>query len=144
MNALYLRHSIVCDLTRCFKMHLIDTVNIAPLLKAFDLFERFKKNSRTDQEKAGTIQAFECCFELCWKIMKKLLEIRGKIVNSPKESFRMAALEGFINDPELWFDFLKKRNLTVHSYNSEYADEVLSICDSFSYEIKAFLQNINA
>lgn len=125
-------------------MHLIDTVNIAPLLKAFDQFERFKKNSATDQEKAGTIQAFEYCFELCWKIMKKLLEIRGNIVNSPKESFRMAALEGFINDPEVWFNFLKKRNLTVHSYNSEYADEVLSICDSFSYEIKAFLQNINA
>ena len=28
--------------------------------------------------------------------MKRLLEVRGKIANSPKETYRMAALEGFI------------------------------------------------
>lgn len=48
--------------------------------------------------------------------MKRLLQERGKIANSPRETFRMVALEGFIYDPELWFDFLVKRNLTVHTY----------------------------
>ena len=89
------------------------TVNITPLLKAFKKFEEFRLNSNSEQEKAGTIQAFEYCFELMWKIMKKLLEERGLIANSPKETFRMAALEGSNHDPEPWFDFLKKRNLTV-------------------------------
>lgn len=57
----------------------IGEVNIAPLLKAFRKFEEFRKNSNTEQEKAGTIQAFEYCFELVWKVMKRLLEERGII-----------------------------------------------------------------
>lgn len=82
---------------------------ISPLLlKAFRKFEAFSVNHKTEQEKAGIIQAFKCCFELSWKIIKRLLQERGKTVNSPRETFRMAALEGFISDSELWFDFLKK------------------------------------
>jgi nucleotidyltransferase substrate binding protein (TIGR01987 family) len=121
---------------------IIENVNIHPLLKAFKKFENFRKNLGTEQEKAGAIQAFEYCFELCWRIMKKLLEARGRIANSPKETFRMAALEGFISDPEKWFDFLKKRNLTVHTYEEKEANEVLSVFENFSMEIQFFLKEI--
>lgn len=86
---------------------IIDNVYITPLLKAFKKFEAFRVHTVTEQEKAGAIQAFEYCFELVWKIMKKLLEERGRIANSPKETFRMAALEGFIQDVEVWFNFFK-------------------------------------
>lgn len=120
----------------------IGETNIAPLLKAFKKFEIFRVNDKTEQEKAGTIQAFEYCFELSWKIMKRLLQERGKIANSPRETFRMSALEGFIDDPELWFEFLRKRNLTVHTYQESQVDEVLSICQPFSNAIKNFLQTI--
>ncbi len=54
----------------------------------------------------------------------------------------MAALEGFIKDPELWFDFLAKRNITIHSYNENYAEDVLAICPIFSSEIQSFLISI--
>ncbi len=74
--------------------------------------------------------------------MKKLLEQRGKIAKSPRETFRMAALENFIDDPEIWFDFLKKRNLTVHTYNEHDAEVVIDICPSFSAEVKKFLTSI--
>ena len=120
------------------------TVNITPLLKAFKKFEEFRLNSNSEQEKAGTIQAFEYCFELMWKIMKKLLEEHGLIANSPKETFRMAALEGFIDDPELWFDFLKKRNLTLHTYEEKEVENIMSICPIFSSEVKSFLSRIGA
>jgi nucleotidyltransferase substrate binding protein (TIGR01987 family) len=120
----------------------IGETNIAPLLKAFEKFERFRVNDSTEQERAGTIQAFEYCFELSWKIMKRLLEERGRIANSPREVFRMAALEGFISECEIWFDFLKKRNMTVHTYNQNEAEEVLSVCIPFSLELKNFLINI--
>lgn len=42
----------------------IGGVNISPLLKAFRKIEEFRNNHNTEQEKAGTIQAFEYCFEL--------------------------------------------------------------------------------
>jgi|SRR5438132_2660607 len=123
-------------------MIIIDTVNIEPLLKAIKKFELFRQNLNTEQEQAGAIQAFEYCFELSWKIMKRLLEVRGKVANSPKETYRMAALEGFIGDPELWFDFLKKRNMTVHTYEEKEALEVISVFPNFSRELQAFLKNI--
>lgn len=125
-------------------MKLIENVNIEPLLKAIKKFELFRQNLTTEQEQAGAIQAFEYCFELSWKIMQRLLGVRGKVANSPKEAFRMAALEGFIKDPELWFDFLKKRNLTVHTYEEEEAREVISVFSSFSKELHDFLKNIGA
>lgn len=125
-------------------MKLIGFVNIDPLLKAFDKFERFRKNDTTEQEKAGTIQSFEYTFELAWKTMKRLLDERGVIANSPKEVLRQAALEGFIKNPEIWFVFLTKRNLTVHAYNESYADEVLAVSDDFAKEVNLFLNNIGA
>lgn len=117
-------------------------IQTRPFLKAFQKFEQFRKNLATEQEQAGAIQAFEYCFELIWKLMKRLLQERGKIANSPKEVFRMSALEGFIDEPDIWFDFLKKRNLTVHTYEQEEALEVLSIFEKFSEEIKKFLNKI--
>lgn len=117
----------------------IGETNITPLLKAFEKFERFRVNDSTERERAGTIQAFEYCFELSWKIMKRLLDERGRAANSPREVFRMAALEGFVSDCEVWFDFLKKRNMTVRPYDQTEADEVLSICVAFSSEVKSFL-----
>jgi nucleotidyltransferase substrate binding protein (TIGR01987 family) len=123
---------------------IIDTINIEPLLKAFKKFELFRQNLDTEQEQAGAIQAFEYCFELSWKMMKRLLEVRGKVGNSPREVFRMAALEGFIKNPEIWFDFIKKRNLTVHTYEEQEAREVINVLPSFSQEINNFLKNIGA
>ncbi len=44
-------------------MTIIDDIRIDPLLKAFQKFERFRRHDRSEQEKAGTIQAFEYSFE---------------------------------------------------------------------------------
>ena len=132
------------------EMQTIDGVNVSRLVKALGKFELFMANDKTEQERAGIVQAFEYCFELSWKIMKRLLDNRGQIANSPRETFRMAALEGFVGDPELWFDFLKKRNLIANAYNENYlndevySNEVLSVRHEFAAEIKAFLKNIGA
>eukprot|EP01035_Chromulina_nebulosa_P020446 gene20446-26529_t len=74
--------------------------------------------------------------------MRRLLDIRGQTLNSPREVIRSAALESFIDDPELWFDFLKKRNMTVHTYQEKEAEEVLAVLDCFSTEVKHFLQKV--
>ena len=122
--------------------YIIGQINLEPLVKAFKKFELFRKNDKTEQERAGIIQAFEYCFELSWKMMKRLLEERGRIANSPRETFRMAALEGFIPDPEIWFEFLQKRNITVHSYNEAEVEKIISICPVFSNQVNIFLKNI--
>lgn len=121
---------------------IIDTIDISPLLLAFKKFESFRTNTRTEHERAGTIQAFEYTYELVWRTMKRLLEVRGQTANSPREVFRLAVREGFISDPELWFYFLKMRNITVHTYHEDEARQVYAALESFSQEVIKFFEII--
>ncbi len=117
-------------------------VDISSLEKAFGLFEEFRKDMKTERDKAGAFQAFEFCFELSWKITKRILAESGQETGSPKDTFRKAALEKLIEDPEIWFDFLNKRNLTVHTYNFVNLELVLSCFDSFAEEVRKLMEKI--
>ena len=86
----------------------IDEIDLKPLLSALQKFENFRLIAKTEIEKAGSIQAFEYSYELTWKIMKRVLASKGVIVSTPKDVFREAAAAGIIDDPEIWFDFIKK------------------------------------
>jgi nucleotidyltransferase substrate binding protein (TIGR01987 family) len=121
---------------------LIEGIDIESFLKARNVFERFRKNLNTEQEKAGAVQAFEFSYELAWKTMKRVLERRGLDVGSPKDTFRKAALEHLIDDPEVWFNFQQKRNLTTHTYNEIYVDKIISSFEGFSAALTALVQNL--
>ena len=96
---------------------ILGVVDIKPLLKAQKKFDQFRQHLETEQEKAGATQAFEYSFELCWKMLKRVLSVKGITAPSARDAFRMGAVNNYITDPELWFDFLSKRNLTSHVYN---------------------------
>jgi len=93
-------------------------------------------NARTNYEKAGAIQAFEVCYELAKNFLRKVLLLRAQAVPiSPKEIFRLAALEGLISDAEIWFEFAQKRNKTSHTYNGEVVEEILTSLPRFLREL---------
>jgi nucleotidyltransferase substrate binding protein (TIGR01987 family) len=94
-----------------------------------------------DRDKAGAVQAFEICYELAWKTMERFLNEKGVEVNSPKDTFRLAAKEKMIADPEIWFEFQKYRNLTVHTYYADTVERILSIFDTFSAELHHLIKN---
>lgn len=121
---------------------IVEGIDIGSLLKARDVFERFRQNLNTEQEKAGAVQAFEFSYELAWKTMKRVLERRGLEIGSPKDTFRKAALDHLIDDPELWFDFQQKRNLTTHTYNEVYVNEIISSFEQFSTALSALIRNL--
>ena len=121
---------------------MVENINIDKLLKAQAVFEKFRVDMQTDRDKAGAVQAFEFCYELCWKIMKKVLAVQGLETGSPKDTFRKAALEKLIDNPEVWFGFLEARNLTVHTYELENVEKIILIFDLFSHEMKKLIQNI--
>ena len=75
-------------------------------------------------EKAGIIQFFETSFELSWKLMKDYLEYLGYDIKSPRDSIKTGFQVKIILDGELWLDALMDRNLTVHTYDEEIANEV--------------------
>jgi nucleotidyltransferase substrate binding protein (TIGR01987 family) len=125
-------------------MHMIGNTNIEPLLRAFKRFEAFLQHNTTEQERAGIVHAFEACFDLSWKTMKRLLDERGsgQRAYSPNEVFRIAALDGLIADEAEWLSFLQKRNLTIYVYDEHILNEVLDICAAFSASVQSFLHNI--
>lgn len=123
-------------------MIILDEINIGSLLRAFEVLEQFYKVTKTEQERAGTIQAFEFCYELTWKTMKRILKKRGIEVLSPRETFRTAAKEGLIEDAKLWFDFIELRNKTVHTYDQEIAKTVFQGIPQFITTTEKFIQTI--
>lgn len=119
-----------------------EKISLDAILKAQRVFEDFRKDLTTDKDKTATAQAFEFCYELSWKLMKRVLESRGFEIGSPKDAFRKAALDHLIDDPEVWFDFQRKRNLTVHSYDKENLDLIVSIFGHFSQEMEMLITRV--
>ena len=119
-------------------------IDISNLISAFSQFQEALKIAQSDLEKAGTIQYFEFTYELAWKTMQRILAERGKKLNSPKTVIREAALEGLIEDPEIWFQLTDDRNRTVHTYNKLVANSIFSDLHLFEKEMKQLLQRISA
>ncbi|MFZ3228763.1 MAG: HI0074 family nucleotidyltransferase substrate-binding subunit [Pseudobdellovibrio sp.] len=119
-------------------------IDIGPLLSAFEQFHEALNIAKSDLEKAGTIQYFEFTYELAWKTLKRILTGRGKDLNSPKPIFREAAQEKLISDPELWFDFIKDRNETVHSYNKMVANSIFNDLHLFDREMIQLIEKLKS
>lgn len=121
---------------------IFDTINITPLLKAKKKFELFRQHLNSEQEKAGAIQAFEFCFELSWRTLKRVLSKKGLDVASPRDTFRTAAQNHLLTHLEQWFDFQLKRNLTSHTYNDAIMDEVIAILPAFSAAMQQLIETL--
>jgi hypothetical protein len=79
-----------------------ERLNLQSLISTRNFLAEIIQNARTDYEKAGAIQAFEVCHELAKNTLRKVLLLRALSVPiSPKEIFRLSALEGLITDAEI-------------------------------------------
>ncbi|MCX4079724.1 HI0074 family nucleotidyltransferase substrate-binding subunit [Rickettsia rhipicephali] len=101
-----------------------------------------RKHLDTEQNKAGSIQSFEFCYELAWKTMKRFCEKSVKTPYILKDVFREAAVSGLISDPKIWFKFIEIRNITVHTYNEKNLELVISIFDDFSDALNELINNL--
>ncbi len=121
---------------------ILNNINIESLLKAEKFLREALRDAKSPLEKAGAIQGFELCYELAWKTLKRVLAYRGIEVASPRETFRQAALEKLILDIEQWFDFIRKRNLTVHIYNQAIAEEIFLSLPIFINEFQSLISTL--
>jgi len=98
--------------------------------------------------KASAIQNFEFTYELCWKFMKRWLEnaMGNTYVDgvSRRELYRIAAEHQLIKDVDQWMIYHKARNLTSHTYNEDWAEEVFQIAKTFAVDAEKLLHQIEA
>jgi nucleotidyltransferase substrate binding protein (TIGR01987 family) len=124
------------------KTLVLGQVEILPLLNAFASFKRAMEEVKTELERDGAVQRFEYTFELAWKVLKKILAVKGLDINNPRDVFRDAARMGLIDNLEIWFEFIKMRNLTVHTYNEDYAVEIFQSLPKFQGEVEKLIEKI--
>lgn len=98
--------------------------------------------------KAAVAQNFEFTYELCWKFMKRWLELNlmpGAMDGvSRKELFRNAVEQKLITDFSTWIVYHELRNTASHTYNPEVAEEIFEAAKEFYKDAKALLEAIEA
>lgn len=124
------------------KKKILGEIDIQQLISTRDFLQEALHEAESKLEIAGTIQAFEVCYELAWKTLQKVLSLRGVDVFSPKETFRLAAREGLISNLKSWFDYVKKRNITVHSYEDEIMEVVYPALPKFLKDLNLLIKNL--
>jgi nucleotidyltransferase substrate binding protein (TIGR01987 family) len=109
------------------------------LAKNPDLFEQFRNS---------TVQCFEFTYELAWKNLQRKLEQTHpdpQIVDKMdfKDLIRECAQRGYIQNPELWFEFRRLRNISSHAYDKAKADQVYLKAQDLVNEAKFTLSAIS-
>lgn len=97
---------------------------IAEFLKGVHQLERAVAQPFDEFTRDATIQRFEFCYELAWKMRKLRLEREGISALSPRQALQEALQAGLIDEGNLWSEIQRYRNLTSHTYNERLADEV--------------------
>ena len=72
----------------------------------------------------ATIQRFEFCFELAWKLIKAVLEYEGIEANSPRGCIREGWKQRLISNAEAWLEMMEKRKMPSHTYDENVAREI--------------------
>lgn len=63
-------------------------------------------------------------------------------INNPRDVFRIAAKHGLIEDPVIWFEFIRKRNLTTQMYDQEIVEDIYEDLSKFKEELTKVIDKI--
>jgi len=96
---------------------------------------------------AGLVQNLEFTYEICWKMMKRWLEINaGENVEgvTRRELFRMAAENHLIENVDDWMTFRELRNQTSHRYDSKLAEDAQALIADFILAAERLFEYLKA
>lgn len=123
----------------------IDTTSLS---KALQSLREVLALEEDDIIRDSAIKRFEFTYSLCIKFMQRQLEDmmleRDEIDKMTfPDMIRTAAEKGLIDDPVIWFEYRKKRNITAHAYDEEKAEEVYAVLKDFASSAEYLLNQIN-
>jgi nucleotidyltransferase substrate binding protein (TIGR01987 family) len=111
------------------------------------LDELVRKPDRSKVERDAAIQRFEYTFEAVWKAAQQYLrEVEGLEVGSPKRAARAALQVGLFDEAHTRqvLAMVDDRNLTVHTYNEQLADEISSRLSGHAHLLQHWLDQMAA
>lgn len=95
----------------------------------------------------SVIQRFEYTYELSWKMLKRQLESTSPTpveidALEFKDLIREGATQGFIANPEAWFEYRRQRNATSHAYDEKKAVQVYQTALRFVADAQELLEKL--
>ena len=95
--------------------------------------------------RAAVIKHFELSYELCWKTMKRYIEMdigAEADILTRKDLFRQAAERGLIDEFAPWVEFHLARNQTSHVYNETISEKVYKTAFASQPNVQRFVQTM--
>lgn len=115
----------------------VQPLNLDYLDKAIEALADVLAQPYSPYIRDAAIQRFEYTFELAWKLLQRFIRTQTPInTTSVKDLFRESAKLELIRSSEAWFEYLKARNLTSHTYNEATADETYAIAKRFLPDVQ--------
>ncbi len=95
----------------------------------------------------SAIQRFEYSYELCFKFIKRQLEQMSPHPSeldevSFRDLLRRAGEAGLVREVEAFMRYRQARNLTIHAYEEEKAEEVYALLPGFLKEAQFLLAQL--
>ncbi len=111
--------------------------------------DRSLREPGDEEVRDAVIQRFEYSYELCWKMLKRQLELE---LPNPGDADRLSfadlvregAERGLVARPQRWLTYRYQRNLTSHAYDEGKAREVHAAAVEFLGDARALLGALNA
>jgi nucleotidyltransferase substrate binding protein (TIGR01987 family) len=126
----------------------VTMLDLTPLARALASLQRgltrWLATPDDEELRDACIQRFEFTFELCWKMLKRRLEMdlpNAAEVDamSFRALIRAGAEQGLLGDVAPWWVYRDKRNITSHTYDARKAAEVAAVLPAFALEAQALL-----
>ena len=103
-----------------------------------EVVELAKTRDLSNLENQGLIHAFEFTHELSWNTIKDFYQSMGDVnIQGSRDAFRLAFKRGLIEDGDIFMRSIKSRQLSVHTYNEDSAEQLMQ--DIIQYYHKAFV-----
>ena len=121
--------------------------NDIPILKDFKRtitrLEEALSLEKTDIVRDSAIKRFELCFDLAWKNIQVFARKEGLECHSPRSCLKTAFQLNFIEYNEDWLEMQEDRNLTVHMYKENIAENVYTRLASYVPLFKGLAQKLS-
>ena len=119
-----------------------DDRRFADFQQAIARLEESLSEPRSGIVRDSSIKRFELCFELSWKVIQIYLRLRGLTCRSPRDCLKEAFGYGLLGDEQLWARMAQDRNLSVHTYNEELANQVYARLTDYSTALRSLCEAI--
>lgn len=128
----------------------LDLSSLRSALASLDRGCARSRLSPDDEElRDAVIQRFEYTYELCWKMLRRRLEMDAAVPSdadrlSFPELLRAGAEYGMIADVERWLVYRHQRNTTSHVYDADLAWDVYRSALDFAVDARRLLTALEA